>query len=60
MIDLEMAGKWGNFAPSDKELPMDVIKHFATVCDLPMSQNLAWFAQSVWTECNMDKTLEKK
>ncbi len=52
--------EWGDFAPSDKELPMDVIQHFANVCDLPMSRNLAWFARSVWTECNMDKTLEGK
>ena len=49
--------EWGDFAPTTKDLPMDVIEHFARVCDLPMSQNLKWFAQSIWTECNMDKTL---
>jgi hypothetical protein len=55
-----MKKEWGDFAPTTKELPMDVITHFAKVCDLPMSQKLVWFAQSIWTECNMDKTLEQE
>jgi hypothetical protein len=54
-----MKKEWGDFAPTTKELPMDVIEHFAKVCEVPMSQNLVWFAQSIWTECNMDKTLEE-
>lgn len=56
---MSIMNNWGDFAPNQNELPMEVIRHFAEVNHLPLTKQLEWFARDIWTECKHDQSLKE-
>ena len=41
---------WGDNFPTEKDCPMDVIKHHADACNIEVSEELLSFARAMWNE----------
>jgi hypothetical protein len=41
---------WGDFYPTKKDLPLDVIQHFAKVNNLELTRELEIFAKDIFCE----------
>jgi hypothetical protein len=44
---------WGDNFPTEKTLPMDVIKHHAETHNLELNQDIISFAKALWNEGNL-------